>query len=152
MSVLTTILGGGMSSRLFQEVRERRGLAYTTYAFDVSYAGAGAFGLYAGCAPRDVDEVCSVMVGEFERLAADGVSEREMARARAQLRGSMVLGGEDSLARMGRLGRSEVTTGRLRSMAQSLRLLDAVTAQEVQDLAAHLAGQERARVLVGPRP
>ena len=152
MSVLTTILGGGMSSRLFQEVRERRGLAYTTYAFDVSYAGAGAFGLYAGCAPGDVREVTTVMVGEFERLAADGVSEREMARARAQLRGSMVLGGEDSLARMGRLGRSEVTTGRLRSMAQSLRLLDAVTAQEVQDLAAHLAGQERARVLVGPRP
>ena len=79
-------------------------------------------------------------------------TEAQLARARAQLRGSMVLGGEDSLARMGRLGRSEVTTGRLRSMAQSLRLLDAVTAQEVQDLAAHLAGQERARVLVGPRP
>ena len=151
MSVLTTILGGGMSSRLFQEVREKRGLAYTTYAFDVSHAGAGAFGLYAGCAPSNVDEVCAVMVGEFERLAADGVSERELRRARGQLRGAMVLGGEDSLARMGRLGRGEVVTGRLRSMEENLRRLSAVTAEEVREMAAWLAGHARARVLVGPR-
>lgn len=150
MSVLTTILGGGMSSRLFQEVREKRGLAYTTYAFDASYAGAGAFGLYAGCAPADVDEVCRVMVGEFEKLAEGGVSERELARARAQIRGSMVLGGEDSLARMGRLGRGEVVTGRLRSMGENLRRLDAVTGEQVRELAAWLVSQRRARVLVGP--
>ena len=151
MSVLTTILGGGMSSRLFQEVREKRGLAYSTYAFDAPYAGAGAFGLYAGCAPRDVEEVCAVMVGEFERLAADGVSERELRRARGQIRGAMVLGGEDSLSRMGRLGRGEVVTGRLRSMEENLRLLDAVTAEQVRELAAWLVGRARARVLVGPR-
>ena len=151
MSVLTTILGGGMSSRLFQEVREKRGLAYSTYAFDSSFAGAGAFGLYAGCAPRDVEEVCAVMVGEFERLAADGVSERELRRARGQIRGAMVLGGEDSLSRMGRLGRGEVVTGRLRSMEENLRLLDAVTAEQVRELAAWLVGRERVRVLVGPR-
>lgn len=150
MSVLTTILGGGMSSRLFQEVRERRGLAYSTYAFDVSYAGAGAFGMYAGCAPRDVEEVCAVMEGEFERLATHGVTEHELARARGQLTGSMVLGGEDSLARMGRLGRGEVVTGRLRSMDESVRLLRSVTAAEVQEVATWLAGQARARVLVGP--
>lgn len=150
MSVLTTILGGGMSSRLFQEVREKRGLAYSTYAFDASYAGAGAFGLYAGCAPESVDEVCAVMVGEFERLAADGVTEREMQRARGQIGGAMVLGGEDSLSRMGRLGRSEVVTGRLRSMAESVRLLEAVTADDVRELAGWLASQRRARILVGP--
>ena len=151
MSVLTTILGGGMSSRLFQEVREKRGLAYSTYAFDASYAGAGAFGLYAGCASGDVDEVCAVMVGEFEAMAADGPTEREMARARGQIGGAMVLGGEDSLARMGRLGRGEVVTGRLRSMDENLRLLQAVTADQVRELAAWLAGHARARVLVGPR-
>ena len=151
MSVLTTILGGGMSSRLFQEVREKRGLAYSTYAFDASYAGAGAFGLYAGCAPGDVDEVCAVMVGEFEAMAADGPTEREMARARGQIGGAMVLGGEDSLARMGRLGRGEVVTGRLRSMDENLRQLEAVTAEQVRELAAWLAGHARARVLVGPR-
>ena len=150
MSVLTTILGGGMSSRLFQEVREKRGLAYTTYAFDASYAGAGAFGMYAGCAPEAVDEVCAVMAGEFDRLAADGVADREMDRARGQLRGAMVLGGEDSLARMGRLGRGEVVTGRLRSMEENLRRLNAVTAEEVRETAAWLAAQRRARVLVGP--
>ena len=150
MSVLTTILGGGMSSRLFQEVREKRGLAYSTFAFDTSYAGAGAFGMYAGCAPRDVTEVCALMSGELERLAADGVTEREMTRARGQIRGAMVLGGEDSLARMGRLGRAEVTTGRLRSMEENLRLLEAVTAEQVRELAAWLASHERARALVGP--
>ncbi|MCL3778696.1 MULTISPECIES: pitrilysin family protein [unclassified Actinomyces] len=151
MSVLTTILGGGMSSRLFQEVREKRGLAYSTYAFDASYAGAGAFGLYAGCAPGDVEEVCAVMVGEFEALAANGPTEREMARARGQIGGAMVLGGEDSLARMGRLGRGEVVTGRLRSMDENLRQLEAVTAEQVRELCAWLAGHARARVLVGPR-
>lgn len=150
MSVLTTILGGGMSSRLFQEVREKRGLAYTTYAFDAAYAGSGAFGMYAGCAPGDAQEVAAVMVGEFERLAADGITERELTRARAQLRGSMVLGGEDSLARMGRLGRGEVSTARLRSMDENLRLLQAVTAEDVRALAAWLVAQRRARVLVGP--
>ena len=150
MSVLTTILGGGMSSRLFQEVREKRGLAYTTYAFDTSYAGAGAFGLYAGCAPGDVEEVCAVMIGEFEKLAEHGVTEREMTRARGQLRGAMVLGGEDSLARMGRLGRAEVVTGRLRSMEDNLRRLEAVTPEEVQEMAAWLVEQKRARILVGP--
>ena len=150
MSVLTTILGGGMSSRLFQEVREKRGLAYTTYAFDTSYAGAGAFGLYAGCAPGDVEEVCAVMIGEFEKLAEHGVTEREMTRARGQLRGAMVLGGEDSLARMGRLGRAEVVTGRLRSMEDNLRRLEAVTPEEVREMAAWLVEQKRARILVGP--
>ena len=150
MSVLTTILGGGMSSRLFQEVREKRGLAYTTYAFDTSYAGAGAFGLYAGCAPGDVDEVCAVMIGEFEKLAEHGVTEREMMRARGQLRGAMVLGGEDSLARMGRLGRAEVVTGRLRSMEDNLRRLEAVTPEEVREMAAWLVEHKRARILVGP--
>ncbi|WP_026426628.1 M16 family metallopeptidase [Actinomyces slackii] len=150
MSVLTTILGGGMSSRLFQEVREKRGLAYTTFAFDTSYAGAGAFGLYAGCAPHHVEEVCAVMIGEFEKLAEHGPSEHEMARARGQIRGSLVLGGEDSLARMGRLGRAEVTTGRLRSMGENLRLLQEVTAEDVRALASWLVSQERARVLVGP--
>ena len=150
MSVLTTILGGGMSSRLFQEVREKRGLAYSTYAFDASYAGAGAFGLYAGCAPGAVDEVCAVMIGEFEKLAESGVTEREMTRARGQLRGAMVLGGEDSLARMGRLGRAEVVTGRLRSMEDNLRRLEAVTPEEVREMAAWLVEQKRARILVGP--
>ena len=132
-------------------MREKRGLAYSTYAFDASYAGAGAFGLYAGCAPGDVDEVCAVMVGEFEAMAADGPTEREMARVRGQIGGALVLGGEDFLARMGRLGRGEVVTGRLRSMDENLRQLEAVTAEQVRELAAWLAGHARARVLVGPR-
>ena len=90
------------------------------------------------------------MIGEFEKLAEHGVTEREMTRARGQLRGAMVLGGEDSLARMGRLGRAEVVTGRLRSMGENLRRLEAVTLEEVREMAAWLVGQKRARILVGP--
>lgn len=151
LSVMTTILGGGMSSRLFQSIREQRGLAYTTYAFDLSYADAGAFGIYAGCAKENVDQVLELMSAQWERLASDGVSEQELERARGQLRGSMVLGGEDSLARMGRLGRAEVSTGRLRSMAENLRLLDAVDAEQVRAVAAWLANGPRAQVVVGQR-
>jgi len=93
---------------------------------------------------------CAVMIGEFEKLAEHGVTEREMMRARGQLRGAMVLGGEDSLARMGRLGRAEVVTGRLRSMEDNLRRLEAVTPEEVREMAAWLVEQKRARILVGP--
>ena len=91
------------------------------------------------------------MSAQWERLASDGVSEQELERARGQLRGSMVLGGEDSLARMGRLGRAEVSTGRLRSMAENLRLLDAVDAEQVRQVAAWLANGPRAQVVVGQR-
>ena len=150
MTVLNAALGGGMSSRLFHTIREQKGLAYSTFSFSGSYSDAGFFGMYAGCAPEAVDEVCAVMAGEFDRLAADGVADPEMDRARGQLRGAMVLGGEDCLARMGRLGRGEVVTGRLRSMEENLRRLNAVTAEEVRETAAWLAAQRRARVLVGP--
>ena len=91
------------------------------------------------------------VAAEVQNLIAEhGVTEREMMRARGQLRGAMVLGGEDSLARMGRLGRAEVVTGRLRSMGENLRRLEAVTPEEVREMAAWLVEQKRARILVGP--
>ena len=158
MSVLATILGGGMSSRLFQEVRERRGLAYTTYAFASAYAQAGTFGMYAACSPANLDGVAAVTVrgmvvlqGELEKLAADGVDEEELERGIGQLRGAMVLGLEDNGSRMSRLGRSEIVHGELRSMDSLVAAISAVTAEDVRALAAELAERPRSLVVVGPQ-
>src|SRR5690606_384693 len=91
LSVLNATLGGGMSSRLFQEIREKRGLAYTTYSFAAGHGGVGTFGLYAGCAPAKADEVERLLVEELERLADDGITAAELERSVGQLRGGLVL-------------------------------------------------------------
>ncbi|MFH5822518.1 M16 family metallopeptidase [Georgenia sp. AZ-5] len=150
LSVLTTVLGGGMSSRLFQEVREKRGLAYSTYAFASSYAEAGTFGLYAGCAPANVPQVVELLRTEWERLAADGITAEELRRGVGQLRGNMVLGLEDNGSRMSRLGRAEIVHGELTSLDEMIERISAVTAEEVGGLAADLAASPRSLVVVGP--
>ena len=149
MSVLLSVLGGSMSSRLFQEVREKRGLAYTTYAFDIAYSDTGTFGMYAGCSPDKVDEVESIMRAQLEQLAADGPTEEEMTRVRGQVRGGVVLGLEDNWSRMMRLGRSEII-GRYRPIDESLAEFDAVEASDVRALAASLVTKLDCRALVLP--
>jgi predicted Zn-dependent peptidase len=150
LSVLTTVLGGGMSSRLFQEVREKRGLAYSVYAFSSGHADVGLMGLYAGCTPAKVDEVVELMVTEWERIASDGITAAERERAVGQLSGGLVLGLEDSGARMTRLGKSELVHGEFLSQAESLDRIRAVTLEEVRTLAAELAALPRSIVRVGP--
>ncbi len=149
-NLLFTILGGGMSSRLFQEIRERRGLAYTTYAFESAYLDAGYFGMYAGCAPANVEEVEKIMWGEVQRLASGDLPEEELDRAKGQLRGGLALGLEDSAARMMRLGRAEVT-GRFVSVDAALGRLGAVTVQQVCGLAETMLAQPKARAVVTSR-
>ena len=150
LSVLTAVLGGGMSSRFFQEIREKRGLAYSVYCFASGHAEVGTFGLYAGCAPGKVDQVTKLLVEEFERLASDGITAAELERSVGQLSGSMVLGLEDTSARMSRLGKSELVHGRLLSQSESLDRVRAVTAEQVRELAVELAGAPRSVVRVGP--
>ena len=150
MSVLNAVLGGGMSSRLFQEIREKRGLAYSTYSFSSGYTEAGLFGLYAGCTPAKVEEVVSVMDAQWRALAADGITADELRRAVGQLRGSLVLGLEDTGSRMARLTRSEISLGELWTLEETLAALRAVTAQDVQELAADLLARPRSLVVVGP--
>lgn len=150
LSVLNAALGGGMSSRLFQEIREKRGLAYSTYSFASGHADTGVFGLYAGCAPSKIDEVTELMVLELERLADGGITDAELRRSVGQLSGGLVLGMEDSGSRMSRLGKSELVHGELLSTQESLDRVRAVTAAEVAELAADLAGRPRSVVRVGP--
>lgn len=150
LSVLNAVLGGGMSSRLFQEIREKRGLAYSTYSFASGHADTGVFGLYAGCTPGRVDEVTDLLVAELERLADGGITDAELRRSVGQLSGSLVLGLEDSGSRMSRLGKSELVHGELLSTQESLDRVRAVTAADVRELAADLASRPRSVVRVGP--
>ena len=150
LSVLNAILGGGTSSRLFQEVRERRGLAYDVYSFASMYSDAGYFGLYAGCAPDTVDEVVALLVGELERLVAEGPTEEEVTRAHGQLCGGLVLGLEDSSSRMSRLGRAELVHGYFLELESALRRIRSVSAADVRTLAEELLGRPRALAVVGP--
>ena len=149
MSVLNSIFGGGMSSRLFQQVREKRGLAYSVYSFAPGYSDAGLFGMYAGCTPAKAGQVAELMLSELHRLAEHGVTGDEMTRAAGQLSGGSALALEDSDTRMSRLGRSEIMLGEFSDLDESLRRLALVTADDVQQLAAELAAAPISVVAVG---
>jgi predicted Zn-dependent peptidase len=151
VGVYNAILGGGMSSRLFQEVREKRGLAYSVYSFPSPSAETGLFGLSAGCAPERAEQVQDLMTAEFERMA-QGVTPAELERAKGQIVGSTVLRLEDSYSRMSRLARSELVFGELWSIGEALDEVRAVTGADVIAVASELASRERAVVRVGPSP
>lgn len=148
-SVTLAILGGGMSSRLFQEIREKRGLAYSTYAFGAAYADTGNFAMYAGCSPDKVDEVQKVMWGEVEKLATAGPSAKELQRAKGQIRGGVTLNLEDTASRMSRLAHAELV-GELIPLADSLARIDAVQEEDVREMATRMINAERASAIVGP--
>jgi predicted Zn-dependent peptidase len=150
MSVLNAVLGGGMSSRLFQEVREKRGLAYSVYSFAQGFSDTGYFGLYAGCTPAKVDQVLDLMRAELERLAESGITENELERGIGQLRGGLVLGMEDTGSRMSRLGKAELVYGEYLGLEDALTQIGAVTREDVQQLAAELAARPRSLAVVGP--
>jgi predicted Zn-dependent peptidase len=149
MSVLNACLGGGMSSRLFQEIREKRGLAYNTFSFGGSYSDAGYFGMYAGCTADKAPVVVDLMRAELDRLAEEGLRDRELDKFTGQLSGATILGSEDPGSRMSRLGRSELDTGHFTDLDELHENIRAVTAQEVQDLAADLAGRPTVTTWVG---
>jgi predicted Zn-dependent peptidase len=149
LSVLNSVLGGGMSSRLFQEVRERRGLAYSVYSFGSSYSDAGVFGLYAGCSPSKAGQVAELMLAEFRRLAEEDVTEEELNRAVGQLSGASALALEDSDTRMSRLGRAEITMGEFVDLDETLRRLALVTVADVRALAAELTARPLSIAAVG---
>jgi predicted Zn-dependent peptidase len=149
LAVLNSVLGGGMSSRLFQEIRERRGLAYSVYSFASSYSDGGLMGLYAGCSPAKAGQVAELMRAELVRMAADGITDAEHARAVGQLGGASALALEDSDTRMSRLGRSELTLGEYVDLDESLRRLAAVQRDDVRELAAELVAGPLSVAAVG---
>jgi predicted Zn-dependent peptidase len=149
-AVLDAAVGGGMSSRLFQEIREKRGLVYSVGSALSHYAGVGSFSVYAGCSKKRVPEVLRLIRAELDRVAAEGITDEEVARSRGQLKGGLVLGLEDTGSRMSRLGKSELSYGEYLPVRAVLARLDAVDQPQVRDVAAELFGQETCLAVVGP--
>ncbi|MGF7234594.1 MAG: M16 family metallopeptidase [Frankia sp.] len=150
LGLLSSVLGGGMSSRLFQEIREKRGLAYSVYSFASHFADTGLFGVYAGCAPKRVDDVLGLCREQLTAVASDGITAEELARAKGQSRGSLVLGLEDTGSRMSRIGKAELVHGELLSVDEVLARVDAVTLDDVRAVAGELLSQPLALGVIGP--
>ncbi len=149
LAVLSSVLGGGMSSRLFQEIRERRGLAYSVYSYASSYADAGMFGMAAGTSPAHVSEVAGLMTTELRAIAESGITADELSRTRGNIAGGSALALESSDARMMRLGRSELSTGEFVDRDEGLERLSRVELADVQALAAEFFSTPLSAVVVG---
>jgi predicted Zn-dependent peptidase len=150
LSALNQVLGGGMSSRLFQEIREQRGLVYAVYSYRSAYLESGALAVYAGTAPSRASEVLQLIGDELDRLLQDGVTDHELALAKGHLKGSLALALEDSGGRMNRIGRSELVHGEVLSVSELVERTEAVTRDDVQRVAERVLGNERVVALVGP--
>jgi predicted Zn-dependent peptidase len=135
--ILASILGGGMSSRLFQEVRERRGLCYSIYAFHWSFADTGIFGVHAATGPGDVNELMPVVIGELERAAHD-IGEKELLRARAQLRAGLLMTLESPSARAGQIARQLLLFGRVIPTQELVEKIESITIEDIRELATRI--------------
>ena len=150
LSVLSTGVGGGMSSRLFQEVREKRGLVYSVYSYVSAHADAGMFGVYAGCAPSRVDEVLRIVRAELALATEKGLTDEEVARAKGAMRGSLVLGLEDSGAQMSRIGKAALVHGEVLTVDELVARIDAVTPDDVRAAADLVLNQPLSLGIIGP--
>ena len=150
LSVLNTALGGGLSSRLFQQIRETRGLAYSVYSTVDTFSDSGALSVYAACLPDRFAEVARVTTDVLAEVARDGITESECRIAKGSMRGGLVLGLEDSGSRMNRIGRSELNYGEHRSIDETLELIDAVTLDDVNAVARRLLSRPYGAAVLGP--
>jgi predicted Zn-dependent peptidase len=150
LSVMTAAFGGGMSSRLFQEVREKRGLAYSVYAYSQGFAESGLMGIYVGCLPAKVDTALDVCRTEIARLIRDGLTEEELVRGKGQVKGATVLGQEDTGARMTRIAKSELHDDALLSLDGLLAQVDAVSMDDVVAISRQLLEQPTTLAIIGP--
>jgi len=148
--VVNAALGGGMSSRLFQEVREKRGLAYSVYSYHAMYAEAGLFCAYAGTTPGRAKEVLAIVRGELEDVASGGLGREEFERAKGHLKGSLVLSLEDPAGRMSRLGKSEIGHGETLTVGQLLSRIQAVTLEDARRAADRVLSQPMTTTVLGP--
>ena len=152
MSALNNVLGGGMSSRLFQEVREKRGLAYAVYSYHQGYSDAGAAKMYVGSTTGNVEEAVEVITEQLMKIREELVSDEELQRTKEQLKSSTILAMESTAARMTRIGRSIITGAELLTPEEISTRVDAVTAEDIKRLANdHLKLENMYLAAVGPR-
>jgi predicted Zn-dependent peptidase len=150
MGILASALGGGMSSRLFQEIREKRGLAYSVYAYAQQFAGSGQIGFYAGCNPTKAIEVIEIIREVLTDVAEHGMTHEEIDRAKGAVRGSLVLSQEDSGSRMSRIGKNEIVYGHVMSFDDILKEISGVTHEDVRKVASEFLTKTPTLALVGP--
>ncbi len=151
LTILDTILGGGMSSRLFGEIREKKGLAYSVYSYHSLFAETGLFTVYAGTRPANAEEVIRLIQAELNDVASSGVGDEEFAKVKDHLKGQLVLGLESTRNRMTRLGKSELTQGEILSLDELVERIDAVTKEDVARVAAELFQPDRMVLsVIGP--
>lgn len=149
--VLNHIMGSGMSSRLFREVREERGLAYAIYGFKLSFADTGAWGVYVGTTPSQTDTALNVIRDELSKVVESGITPEELERSKGSARGGLALSLEDANSRMVRLGRDELAGMPHLSVDERLEKLEAITLQDVQSVAVDLYGADTRMIgAVGP--
>jgi predicted Zn-dependent peptidase len=141
-----------MSSRLFQEIREKRGLAYSVYSYHAMYAEAGLFTVYAGTTPKRAEEVLGVIRREIDDVAGGGLTTQEFERAKGHMKGALVLSLEDTSGRMSRLGKSEIAHGEILSVDETLERIDAVTIDDARRVAARVLTQPMGLAVIGPFP
>jgi len=150
MGVLSAALGGGMSSRLFQEIREKRGLAYSVYSYAQQFAGSGTLGFYAGCKPAKALEVVSIMRDVLADVVAHGLTHEEIERAKGAVRGSLVLSQEDTGSRMSRIGKNEIVYGQVMDFDDILKEISRVSAADISEIASEFLVKTPTLALVGP--
>jgi len=150
LSILNQILGGGMSSRLFQEIREKRGLVYSVFSYRAAYLESGALAVYAGTAPGRAHEVLALIDDELDKLATGPVTDRELAVAKGHVKGSLALSLEDSAGRMNRIGRSQLIHGEVLSFDDLVARTESVTHDDLRRVADRILGNERVLAVVGP--
>ncbi len=150
MGILASALGGGMSSRLFQEIREKRGLAYSVYAYAQQFAGSGQIGFYAGCKPDKAVEVLEIIREVLADVADNGMSHEEIERAKGAVRGSLVLSQEDSGSRMSRIGKNEIVYGAIMGFDDILKAVSKVNEADIREIASAYLTKTPTLALVGP--
>jgi predicted Zn-dependent peptidase len=150
MGVLSAALGGGMSSRLFQEIREKRGLAYSVYAYAQQFAGTGLLGFYAGCNPSKAVEVVEIIRSVLADVADNGMAHEEIERAKGAVRGSLVLSQEDTGSRMSRIGKNEIVYGQVMDFDDILKAISRVSPEDIHEIASEFLVKTPTLALVGP--
>jgi predicted Zn-dependent peptidase len=148
--VLNSVLGGGMSSRLFQEVREKRGLVYSIYSYHSMFAETGLFAVYAGTTPARAEQVLGIVREQMSDIVAGGLTEEELDRAKGHMKGSLVLSLEDTSGRMSRIGKSEISHGEILSVDQLLDRIEGVTREGALRAATEVFSRPLAMAVIGP--
>ena len=150
LGIVNVALGGGMSSRLFQEVREKRGLAYSVYSYHTMFVDAGLFAAYAGTTPARAKEVLSIVRDQLESVAEAGLTEDEFERAKGHMKGSLVLSLDDPSGRMSRIGKSEISHGELLTVNEMLRRIDGVSFDDAKAVAKRVLTQPMSLAAIAP--